>query len=525
MPIVTECLSVGGMQCAGCESVIEEAVAGLPGVRRVAADYARGQVEVIYDDRRTRMPAIADLIREKGYVCAPPEPRRRTLSWNAMLWVVLGLAGFGLILFGAQWAERVNLPNFDQNLSYGLLFLIGLLTGFHCVGMCGGFVLGYTTSQASRDCRFSALCHVQYGVGKTLSYTVIGGLFGFLGSVIAFTPELRGIAGIIAGLFLFVMGLSMLKLLPGLRLGLRMPAFLRRFVQSGVRRHRGPFVIGLLNGLMIACGPLQAMYVMAAGTGSVLEGAKRLFVFGLGTLPILLGFGMMASMVSHRATERILKVSGAFVLIIGLIMVNRGLVLTGSGYDLRTLTAIAALEMDRRLHQSGAEKTEAAGYQTIRMSVTGSGYEPNAFVLRQGLPVHWVLDVRELTNCNRRIEVPALGLQINLVEGEQTVEFVPREAGVIPWSCWMGMLQGTFVVEARGDVTGAPARAVPSNAPNVIDRPKTVSWPLGELLGLAPKPILPNIRECPNRPPYRVGNQQSCGPLPKRTDYPIGDSQ
>src|SRR5512134_498499 len=47
---------------------------------------------------------------------------------------------------------------------------------------------------------------------------------------------------------------------------------------------RSPLVIGLLNGLMLGCGPLQAMYIMAAGTGSAQEGATMLFFFGLGTL-------------------------------------------------------------------------------------------------------------------------------------------------------------------------------------------------------------------------------------------------
>ena len=54
-------------------------------------------------------------------------------------------------------------------------------------------------------------------------------------------------------------------------------------------------MIGLLNGLMLGCGPLQAMYVMAAGTGSPQEGATMLFFFGLGTLIPLLSFGLIAS--------------------------------------------------------------------------------------------------------------------------------------------------------------------------------------------------------------------------------------
>ncbi|MCU0735192.1 MAG: sulfite exporter TauE/SafE family protein [Methylotetracoccus sp.] len=447
MSITIQQFSVGGMQCPGCEDILEEAVSRVHGVQQVRADYAKEIVEVTFDSRKAKRDQLVHAILGAGYSCASKAPEHRWRVMRTLLAVLIGIAGIALILWAGQWAESIRLPAFDQQLSYGLLFLVGLLTGFHCVGMCGGFVLGYTARNASLGRHSFALAHFMYGMGKTLSYTVIGGLFGLLGSVVAFTPMLRGVAGVVAGVFLVLMGLSMLKVFPALRLGLRMPGFLQRFIRGEARRHRSPLAIGLLNGLMIACGPLQAMYVMAAGTGSFVEGAKRLFVFGTGTLPILLGFGMMASLVSHRATEKILKLSAVFVMAIGLLMVNRGLILTGTGYDMNTLSAIARVEAARWVDFLRARLPVEEGYQVIRMTVTKSGYRPDTFVLREGVPVKWVIDGRELTYCNRRIMVPALGLEIELVEGEQTVEFVPREAGVIPWSCWMGMLPGSFVVQ------------------------------------------------------------------------------
>lgn len=447
MAIITQQFSVGGMQCPGCESIIEEAVSRIHGVQRVRADYAKEVVEIAFDRRKAAADQFVEVITQAGYSCASKSPDHRRHVVRTLLAVLIGSSGIALIIWAGQWAATIHLPAFDQHLSYGLLFLVGLLTGFHCVGMCGGFVLGYTARNAALGRHSFAQSHLMYGLGKTLSYTVIGGLFGLLGSVIAFTPMLRGVAGVVAGLFLILMGLSMLKVFPALRLGLRMPGFLQRFIRGEARRHRSPLAIGLLNGLMIACGPLQAMYVMAAGTGSFAEGAKRLFVFGVGTLPILLGFGMMASLVSHRATEKILKLSAVFVMMIGLIMVNRGLTLTGTGYDLNTLSAVARVEVARWVDLLRERLPLEEGYQVIHMAVTNRGYQPDTFVLRQGMPVRWVIDVRELTYCNRRITVPALNLDIELVEGEQTIEFVPREAGVIPWSCWMGMLPGSFVVQ------------------------------------------------------------------------------
>jgi plastocyanin domain-containing protein len=68
-----------------------------------------------------------------------------------------------------------------------------------------------------------------------------------------------------------------------------------------------------------------------------------------------------------------------------------------------------------------------------------------------------------LTPYNNAIVVPQYGLEIKLQQGEQTIEFTPPESGVVPWSCWMGMIPGAFIVvdqtattaeAGRGKVTG-----------------------------------------------------------------------
>jgi hypothetical protein len=82
------------------------------------------------------------------------------------------------------------------------------------------------------------------------------------------------------------------------------------------------------------------------------------------------------------------------------------------------------------------------------MVVNASGYVPAHFSLQRWVPVRWVIEGEEITNCNRRIVVPKLGLEFDVKLGEQTLDFLPRDAGVIPWSCWMGMILGQFDVIA-----------------------------------------------------------------------------
>jgi sulfite exporter TauE/SafE len=368
-----------------------------------------------------------------------------------------------------NFVEGIELPQISQNMGYGLLFAVGLLTGFHCIAMCGGFVVSYTAKDAQEG-RKSYKSHMLYGAGKTVSYTIIGAAFGLLGSIIAFTPAIRGVAGILAGLFLILFGLKMLNIIPALRkIQFRTPKFLARFVgKQTTNKNTSPLMIGLLNGLMIACGPLQAIYIMAAGTGSMLEGAKLLFVFALGTLPVMLGFGYLASFISSKMTHNILKASGAIVILLGVIMLNNGLVLTGSGYDFGTV--VSGVKTAGGLQNNGIETDTVStktpllnnGYQEIRMDVTRTGWEPDAFVLKKGVPVRWIITGKEITNCNKAIQVPKYNLNFDIKQGEQTIEFTPTEEGTVRWSCWMGMIQGSFIV--KDDITQVTQQEIQDTA-------------------------------------------------------------
>jgi len=241
----------------------------------------------------------------------------------------------------------------DPKAGYSMILLVGFLTGFHCIGMCGSFVVSYATATAADRGRGSlALAHLAYGFGKTLSYAIIGALFGALGAVITITPVMRGAVAIAAGLFLVLYGLRMLNLLNGLAwLHWAFPKAVMRGVQTGMRRRPRPLVTGLLTGFLLGCGALQAMYIMAAGTGSPREGALLLTFFSLGTLIPLLGFGTFAHLLSPRMRNQLLKVSGLLVLVMGLMMANRGLRLTETGFDWGSLwERLQVLLQDAAMH-------------------------------------------------------------------------------------------------------------------------------------------------------------------------------
>ena len=130
-------------------------------------------------------------------------------------------------------------------------------------------------------------------------------------------------------------------------------------------------------------------------------------------------------------------------------MLNRGLAVTGTGIDFNTLVA----RVSQNLSPTVAETPSCDTEQTIHMYVLKSSFSPNQFTLRKGIPVKWVINGKELNECNKVIVIPQYQLKIELKEGTQIIEFTPQEMGVVPWSCWMGMIPGTFLIV---DDTTAP---------------------------------------------------------------------
>ncbi len=455
MTLVKKSIYTKGMTCQSCEKIIAKQAFKLAGVKTIDVSYAAEKATIEYDNEKTSLKEITAAIEEKGYSCSEISAESGEKSALNSNWRFIIAGTLVALFFIFKLVDRINLPQISQNMGYGLLFVVGLLTGFHCVSMCGGFVVSYT-AKGIKEGRKTHEMHVSYAVGKVISYTTIGAFFGLVGSIIAFTPFMRGVAGILAGLFLILFGLKMLNIFPALR-KFGLPISIAKFAGMESTKTSSPFIIGLLNGLMIACGPLQAIYVMAAGTGSLVEGAKIAFIFALGTLPVMLGFGYLTSFIGNKATQKILKASAFIVIILGLIMLNRGLSLTGSGYDFNSLASKISLPAGANQINSGGNIILKDGYQEIRMDVLRSGWSPNKFVLKKGVPVKWIINGKELTGCNNAIQVPKLGLKFNLKPGIQTFEFTPNEEGTIPFSCWMGMIPGVFVVKDNVDSASAGA--------------------------------------------------------------------
>jgi len=452
-------LHVEGTHCAACKARIEAQIGRLQGVKRINVDYATGRCAVEFDDSMIHQDQITKTIEKLGYQVEgrgePAPEQKRLLSQRLMVGgalLVLLFAGYFLTQKsgGLELLSRLN----EGNLGYGLIFAIGLLASLHCVGMCGGLVVTYTAgSYAAHDQpNKSLLPHLQYNLGRVISYTSVGAILGGFGSFVGINPTFTGILTLIAGLLMVLMGLSLLTNRKWPRWDGGPLAAVARFLygQEG-QGSKGPLFIGLVNGFM-PCGPLQAVQLYALSTGSITRGALTMAVYALGTTPVMFGFGGLMSLLSAERVKQALKVSGAVVVILGLLMLNRGLTNFGLGFgnplaiQQASQAAPAAAPYQQASQAEPAAVPTAAPYQTVRMELTYQGYVPDTLYVKKGIPVRWIIDVQRMTGCTDEIIMPEYNIRKPLRYGENIIEFTPTRTGTILFSCWMQMVWGKFVV-------------------------------------------------------------------------------
>lgn len=459
MSIKREKFKVYEMTCSSCENRVERAIKKLDGVLKVKANYSEQSCEIVYDDELCNQLKIKSAIKSAGY----STENSNDYKLIGIFIIVTAIVLLGLKTSGFDMDEKLT------NASYAVLFIVGILTSIHCVGMCGGIMLSQSLSIQSNN-KFEAMKpSILYNLGRVISYTILGGIIGAIGSIFSLSISAKATMQIIAGIFMIMMGFNMSGFSLFRKFNIKMP----HIACSSKSKSGSPFIVGLLNGFM-PCGPLQTMQLFALGTGNGLKGALAMFIFSLGTLPLMLTFGALSGLLSNGYTKKILKFSGVLVIVLGLIMGNRGLTL--AGININPLTALStnyqnllAGTSSNSTNSNVAKATLQDGVQVINMTADNNGYTPNAFYVQKGIPVKWVIDGKQLNSCNNSIVVQALNKQMKLKSGQNVIEFTPDDKD-INFSCWMGMIRGVIKVvdnldnidTSKNDPSIPPASSGPS---------------------------------------------------------------
>ncbi|MBS6559198.1 MAG: sulfite exporter TauE/SafE family protein [Clostridiales bacterium] len=462
MAIKQTVFTIGGMTCVNCENKIEQQLKQREGVKDATVSYNKGTAVITFDREEINEEQIIQVIEQLDYEVIRAKFQKRQKNekeefnkkntWNQVIGVGILLLAISVLMKQLGLSRIFNaFPQVEENMGYGMLFVIGLVTSVHCIGMCGGIHLSQCLSYQKNSEKekhgekgkkkwSTVYPSFLYNLGRVLSYTIVGGIVGGFGSVISFSGKGKGAVQLIAGVFMVIMGINMLNIFPWLRkFNPRMPKVFARKINQGKQKN-GAFLVGILNGLM-PCGPLQAMQIYALSTGSPLKGAFSMFLFSMGTVPLMFGFGALSSFLSQKFTKQVMKFGAVLVVILGISMFQNGW--SVSGFPVFSLS-----------FSSGKERQEAKvqdGVQVVETTLSPYGYEP--ITVQEGIPVKWTIKAEQgsLTGCNRAILIPEYEIQKTLEIGENVIEFTPTKAGTYSYSCWMGMLRSSITVLKEGE--------------------------------------------------------------------------
>ena len=225
--------------------------------------------------------------------------------------------------------------------SYIAAFLVGLLGGVHCVGMCGGIVgalcLGLNQNKDKNQLQNTRTAFpylLSYNAGRISSYTLAGmlmGGIGWLGSHLFEIYALQQTLEIIAAVFMLALGLYIagwwrvlanVERFGGKIIWKRLEPLGRRFMP--VTSYRQAFALGLVWG-WLPCGLVYSVIIWTISTQSPLEGGMLMLSFGLGTLPNLLLMGVFASTLNQFIQQPwVRQVAGILIMIFAAVMFYRG---------------------------------------------------------------------------------------------------------------------------------------------------------------------------------------------------------
>jgi sulfite exporter TauE/SafE/copper chaperone CopZ len=436
---------IEGMHCVSCEYLLEKELGKLRGVNSCKVSHKHGDAIVECDDKVT-MSKIESVVRDCGYRVGKGGASSGGSNGKDKpdyLKIGLTVVVIGLFFWLLGKLEIMKyFPDLGDKVGALTAFPIGVAASLStCLAVTGGIVLSFGAKVNLHEGEkpgflVRAMPHFRFHIGRIVGFAILGGLLGAVGGKFEYSPAFTGYLTMLVAVVMFYMGLNILGLVPNItKIGFHLPKSWGRRIDrlTTVDHHLMPVIIGALT-FFLPCGFTQTMQLAAATSGSFISGALIMGLFALGTLPVLFGIGLGSTYAYKDRLKTLYRVIGVVVLFFALYSFNSGLVLTGSTF---TLSPSSSSPRDSAPVEQNI--------QTVEMEVDWT-FSPSEFVVKKGIPVEWNIYGKNLTGCSNEVIIPSLGIRKKLQPGPNKVEFTPQKAGILPFSCWMGMLRGRFIV-------------------------------------------------------------------------------
>jgi len=320
------------MHCASCALRIEQAIKDDPRVATAEVSFGKQQVSVEGDfigSSEEVAGELTKLVSEHGYVIRA-EKGSHDAGWGDFTYAL----PIALLLIAAFiFLQKAGLTNLitSSDVSYGTAFFIGLIASVSsCLAIVGGLVLSLSASSAREGGTWRTVGF--FHIGRIGGFFLLGGLVGLLGNSLHLGLTANAILAGIVALVMLILGINLLDVFHFTkRLQLTMPArFSKRVVAGSTHDHYlAPLLVGI-GTFFLPCGFTQSMQLYALSTGSFMQGALTMFVFALGTLPMLavLSFGSLN--IAHQSWKGIFfKTAGIIVIVLALLNLANALATAG----------------------------------------------------------------------------------------------------------------------------------------------------------------------------------------------------
>ena len=443
---------ISGMHCVSCEMLIEKEITEVFKQAKIKASHKKSELVIETDDINEKK--IKEIVRKCGYqVIDQPEKKKIKIK---DFWQIIFV--FAVLFLLINLAAKFNLTRLFPDINRDISFLVALLVGVvaslsTCLAITGGLVMSFSSNlQIDNEEKLtvrSRLLHrawpqLYFHAGRIIGFFILGGLLGALGGVIQYSSSFMSFLMILVALVMLYVGLNIIGLLPSItKLGFYLP---KKWTQGllKIQSKKKPSVIAIIGALtfFLPCGFTQSMQLAAIASGGFFSGALIMSFFALGTMPVLFSVGLGASYVNNKKMGIFQKFIAAIIILFALYSLNTGLILAGSKYSLNNFSNIF-------IGNSATEENVIdQGYQIAELDINYT-FLQKEFRIKKDVPVRFIINAIRVTGCSDEVVITRLGLTTGkLKNGQQAIlEFTPTKTGVIPFSCWMGMINGRFIVE------------------------------------------------------------------------------
>lgn len=316
---------VSGTHCASCKIFIEDALNEQSFVKNARVNLNRETVEIETDsdqDPEALTQILTEKIKSIGYRLSVEKSAKKKQSGD-VIWKALPIGlGFLVLFFLLQKSGILNLGIGGQTTPV-TSFIIGLIASISsCLAIVGGLVLSLS-AKISQDNVSDTKTFVLFHAGRLVSFAILGGVLGAVGSAIGINFTLTAILGLLASVVMLLLGLNLVGVFAKNKIAL--PSGLFNFFRRIEHKTFTPLVLGFAT-FFLPCGFTQSMQVSALSSGSFMSGLLIMSAFALGTLPmlVLLSFGS-ASFAHGKHAPLFFKSAGTVVIGLGLFALLAGL--------------------------------------------------------------------------------------------------------------------------------------------------------------------------------------------------------